>query len=73
MKIDRIDHIVLTVRDIDATVAFYTGALGMEARRFAGGRLLFAVTRRAPGLPIAPAARGDGDEAGERESHQKRA
>ncbi|MFQ5958080.1 MAG: VOC family protein [Alphaproteobacteria bacterium] len=38
MKIARIDHIVLTVRDIDATVAFYTRALGMEARTFAGGR-----------------------------------
>ncbi len=39
MKIDRIDHVVLTVRDIDATVAFYTRALGMESRKFAGGRV----------------------------------
>ncbi len=39
MKIDRIDHIVLTVRDVDATVAFYSDALGMEARRFAGRRI----------------------------------
>ena len=36
--IDRIDHIVLTVRDIEASVAFYTRVLGMEALTFAGGR-----------------------------------
>ena len=36
--IDRLDHLVLTVRDIAATCNFYTRALGMEARTFAGGR-----------------------------------
>lgn len=39
MKIDRIDHIVLTVRDVEATAAFYAGVLGMEIRRFDGGRI----------------------------------
>ena len=38
MKIDRIDHFVLTVRDLDATCAFYSRALGMEVVTFAGGR-----------------------------------
>ena len=38
MNIDRIDHIVLTVRDIDATCAFYSRVLGMGATTFAGGR-----------------------------------
>ena len=38
MKIDRIDHIVLTVGDVAATVAFYTRVLGMEEVRFGGGR-----------------------------------
>ncbi len=38
MKIERIDHVVLTVRDIAATVAFYTDVLGMEVERFGGGR-----------------------------------
>ncbi len=38
MKIDRIDHIVLTVGDVAATVAFYTRVLGMEEVRFGEGR-----------------------------------
>src|ERR1700729_180535 len=29
--IDHLDHLVLTVADIDETIAFYTAALGMEA------------------------------------------
>ena len=33
-----IDHIVLTVRDIEAAVAFYTRVLGVETVTFAGGR-----------------------------------
>ncbi|RMF33148.1 MAG: VOC family protein [Alphaproteobacteria bacterium] len=33
-----IDHIVLTVRDIEAAVAFYTRALGVDAITFAAGR-----------------------------------
>ncbi|MGC2399282.1 MAG: VOC family protein, partial [Acidobacteriaceae bacterium] len=32
--IDHLDHLVLTVADIDATVAFYTSALGMELITF---------------------------------------
>ena len=38
MKIDRIDHLVLTVRDLDATCEFYTRVLGMTVVTFAGGR-----------------------------------
>ena len=38
MRIDAIDHIVLTVKDIDATCAFYTSAMGMEVAKFGGGR-----------------------------------
>ncbi|NNK79129.1 MAG: VOC family protein [Litoreibacter sp.] len=33
-KLTRLDHLVLTVRDPDATIAFYEGALGMEAEVF---------------------------------------
>lgn len=36
--IDSIDHIVLTVRDIDASVGFYTRVLGMQEQVFAGAR-----------------------------------
>ena len=32
--IDHLDHLVLTVANIDATVAFYTSALGMELITF---------------------------------------
>jgi catechol 2,3-dioxygenase-like lactoylglutathione lyase family enzyme len=32
--IDRIDHIVLTTRDKDACIRFYTGVLGMKLERF---------------------------------------
>lgn len=38
MKLDRIDHFVLTVASIDATCAFYTKVLGMTVTEFAGGR-----------------------------------
>jgi catechol 2,3-dioxygenase-like lactoylglutathione lyase family enzyme len=32
--IDHIDHIVLTTRDKDACIRFYTGVLGMKLERF---------------------------------------
>ena len=37
MRIDRLDHLVLTVADLPATVAFYT-ALGMAHTTFGAGR-----------------------------------
>ena len=38
MRIDRLDHLVLTVADLDATVDFYTRVLGMAAVTFGSGR-----------------------------------
>jgi catechol 2,3-dioxygenase-like lactoylglutathione lyase family enzyme len=38
MDIDRLDHLVLTVADIDATLDFYTRVLGMRAETFGEGR-----------------------------------
>jgi catechol 2,3-dioxygenase-like lactoylglutathione lyase family enzyme len=38
ISIDRIDHIVLTVFDLDRTIDFYARVLGMEPVTFAGGR-----------------------------------
>jgi catechol 2,3-dioxygenase-like lactoylglutathione lyase family enzyme len=34
MKLNALDHLVLTVADIDATAGFYRDVLGMEAQRF---------------------------------------
>ncbi len=39
-RIDHLDHLVLTVADIDATIDFYTTALGMEVVTFAGRKAL---------------------------------
>ncbi|HEX3749147.1 MAG TPA: VOC family protein [Streptosporangiaceae bacterium] len=38
MRVNRFDHVVLTVASIDATVEFYTQVLGMTAVTFGGGR-----------------------------------
>lgn len=38
IQVDSLDHIVLTVRNIDATVEFYTQVLGMEVVTFGAGR-----------------------------------
>ena len=46
MEIDRIDHVVLTVRSIDATCAFYTRVLGMRVETFAQGRKALAFGRQ---------------------------
>ncbi|MDD2886373.1 MAG: VOC family protein [Aliarcobacter sp.] len=39
IKINRLDHLVLTVKDIDKTVEFYTKVLGMEKEIFKGTRV----------------------------------
>ncbi|RMH59879.1 MAG: VOC family protein [Bacteroidetes bacterium] len=60
--IRRLDHLVLTVRDLDATVNFYTRVLGFEARTLGEGRraLHFGhqkINLHEAGREIAPAAR----------------
>jgi catechol 2,3-dioxygenase-like lactoylglutathione lyase family enzyme len=42
MKIDSLDHLVLTVADIDASCAFYQRVLGMEVVTFGQGRKALA-------------------------------
>jgi catechol 2,3-dioxygenase-like lactoylglutathione lyase family enzyme len=42
MKIDSIDHVVFTVKDINATCDFYTKVLGMEVVIFGEGRKALA-------------------------------
>lgn len=39
MNIDRLDHLVLTVKDIELTVNFYVSVLGMEKEEFGAGRV----------------------------------
>ncbi|HSE88480.1 MAG TPA: VOC family protein [Candidatus Binatia bacterium] len=42
MKIDSIDHLVFTVKDINATCEFYSKVLGMEVVTFGEGRKALA-------------------------------
>ncbi len=42
MKIDRLDHLVLTVKNISATCDFYSRALGMEVVTFGENRKALA-------------------------------
>ena len=46
MHIDRIDHLVLTVFDVERTLDFYSRVLGMEPITFAGGRRGLAFGRQ---------------------------
>lgn len=62
MKIDRLDHLVLTVRDVNATIDFYSRVLGMQDVVFSGGRHALAFGREkinlhAADAPLAPHAR----------------
>ena len=39
--IKSLDHVVLTTRDLDQCIAFYTQVLGMQLERFGAGRIAF--------------------------------
>ena len=61
MHIDRLDHLVLTVGDVEATCAFYESVMGMRAITFAGGRRALEFGRQKLNLhsadaPISPHA-----------------
>lgn len=48
ITVTELDHIVLNVRDIDASLAFYTGVLGLKAERvqeFKEGKIGFPSVR----------------------------
>lgn len=42
MDVDSLDHLVLTVRDIEITAAFYSTVLGMQTVTFGAGRKALA-------------------------------
>ncbi len=57
-----LDHLVLTVADIERTCRFYVDGLGMERREFAGGRVALhfgdhKINLHPASAPIAPHAR----------------
>jgi catechol 2,3-dioxygenase-like lactoylglutathione lyase family enzyme len=55
MRIDRMDHLVLTVADLDRTVAFYTSVLGMTAEVFGEGRTALLFGRQKINLHVSGA------------------
>jgi len=61
LTIDRLDHLVLTVRDLDASIDFYTRVMGFEVVSFGQGRKALAFGRQKINLhpadaPLAPHA-----------------
>ena len=46
MRITGLDHLVITVRDVDATCAFYREVLGMQVQTFGNGRLALKFGRQ---------------------------
>ena len=46
LRLDRLDHLVLTVADIDATVVFYKRVLGMQREEFGAGRVALCYGRQ---------------------------
>ena len=62
MHIERLDHFVLTVRDVEATIAVYKRVLGMAPVTFGGGRKALAfgqskINLHPANAPVVPHAR----------------
>lgn len=61
LTVQRIDHLVLTCRDVAATVRFYTEVLGMKLVTFGNGRKALSFGRQKINLhPSGQAAQGGG-------------
>ena len=61
LSVRRIDHLVLTCRDISATLRFYTEVLGMKEVTFGGQRKALAFGRQKLNLHAAGQAGGADD------------
>jgi len=53
MRVESLDHLVLTVRDLRASIDFYTRALGMTEVTFGSGRKALAFGRQKINLHLA--------------------
>lgn len=53
MQLDSLDHLVLTVRDLEATCRFYGEALGMKVVTFGEGRTALAFGAQKINLHVA--------------------
>jgi len=61
LTVQRVDHLVLTCRDIAATLRFYTEVLGMKEVTFGAGRKALSFGRQKINLhPVGQAAGGAG-------------
>ena len=61
LTVQRIDHLVLTCRDVAATIRFYTEVLGMKEVTFGAGRKALSFGRQKFNLhPLGQAAEGGG-------------
>jgi len=62
LTVQRIDHLVLTCRDVAATIRFYTEVLGMKVVTFGNGRKALSFGRQK--LNLHPAGQTAGGAAG---------
>lgn len=53
MQVDRLDHLVLTVADIDRSVDFYVATMGMHKIEFGEGRVALGFGRQKINLHLA--------------------
>ena len=59
LTVQRIDHVVLTCRDVAATIRFYTEVLGMKVVTFGNGRKALSFGRQKFNLhPVGQTAEG---------------
>jgi len=61
MQVDRIDHLNITVADIDRSIAFYERVLGMRSERMGEGRAAVLFGRQKIHLDLAGATAMAGD------------
>ncbi len=61
MKIERIDHLNITVADIDRSIAFYERVLGMKSERIGEGRAALLFGQQKIHLDLAGSTAMSGD------------